>query len=387
LGLARDLEHVFDVDLGEYGPLFVNAMYNQNLIDQRRFSFYVARHEQDRLSFIDFGQPQPQNMKNPDEIEYIKVLDDFFWSSYNQGVAIGTTDVENTFSYQSLPEYENYVVDNSLYTIFDSGSSAINFSTLYFEDFIKKIYEYLGGGNYKISNGVVQTQCYNGFPSLFFMFSGKWIEVNPKDYVLDISKKQDRSLCMLLILPSNTPMHVIGMPLMVDYYTVHDMDSGTIGFAPHSISSKQKLYSGGRPEQVLVSAQATQGFGDLKSIYNVWTQLICALIIAVAIIIYRYALYDVLFDRFNYWVSGIISFIFFFAFIAINSFIIVPFVGPIVSGQVNKEEIKEENANLYRTPQVGASESTQNFLLMTAAIGGVVYLGSKILKSKKQKTK
>ena len=26
-------------------------------------------------------------MKNPDQIEYIKVQDDFFWSAFNQGIA------------------------------------------------------------------------------------------------------------------------------------------------------------------------------------------------------------------------------------------------------------------------------------------------------------
>jgi len=38
-------------------------------------------------------------MKNPNQIAYIKVLDDFFWSSYNQGISIGTMDVENAYAY------------------------------------------------------------------------------------------------------------------------------------------------------------------------------------------------------------------------------------------------------------------------------------------------
>ena len=294
LGMARNKEHIFDIDLGDYGPLIVNAMYDQDMIQTRKFSFFFVRQQEERVSFVDFGAPQPQNMKNPNQIEYIKVLDDFFWSAYNQGIAIGNLDDENTYSYQGLADYPDYVVDNSLYTILDTGSTAINFSSLYFEDFIDKIFAYMGGLSYKVQDGLVKTKCYTNFPDLWFMFSNKWIKVDAKDYVFDITDSQDGSSCILLILPSNTPMHVIGMPLLVDYYTVHDMDQGTIGFVPHSISSKTNLVSDAQPTQILVSSAATSSFGDLKSVYNVWTQLICAAILAVAIVIFRFLLYGLI---------------------------------------------------------------------------------------------
>lgn len=93
LGLSRDRKHIYDTDgrdIGPYGPLIINSMVNQGLINERKFSFYYTGSNSGLVSFVDFGAPQPQNMKDPTQIEYIKLVDDFFWSSYNQGIAVGS---------------------------------------------------------------------------------------------------------------------------------------------------------------------------------------------------------------------------------------------------------------------------------------------------------
>ena len=79
------------------------------------------------------------------------------------------------------------MVDNAFYSIIDTGSSAINFSSLYFQDFIEKIFDYMGESQFSFQQGVITSPCYDTFPDLFFMFSKKWIRVDPEDYVLDVS--------------------------------------------------------------------------------------------------------------------------------------------------------------------------------------------------------
>ena len=44
--------------------------------------------------------------------------------------------------------------------------------------------------------------------------------------------------CLLFIMPANTGMNILGMPLHVDYYTVFDADEGTVSWAPHRDSPK-----------------------------------------------------------------------------------------------------------------------------------------------------
>jgi len=70
------------------------------------------------------------------------VLDDFFWSQYNQGVGVGSTDPADTFAYhKDSTQFDLTIKDNSVFTIIDSGSNAIYFSALYYEGFILKIFD------------------------------------------------------------------------------------------------------------------------------------------------------------------------------------------------------------------------------------------------------
>ena len=55
---------------------------------------------------------------------------------------------------------------------------------------------------------------------------------------------------MLVIFPNNTPFHVIGTPALIGYYSIHDMEEGRVGFAPHVNSLKKKLRKGDLPTQV-----------------------------------------------------------------------------------------------------------------------------------------
>ena len=76
-------------------------------------------------------------------------------------------------------------------------------------------------------------------PSLFFQFDQKWIEVMPKNYMKDIVG--DGITCTLFIKAIDEPTNVLGLPLMMDYYTTFDTEKGTITFAPHTSSAKVDL--------------------------------------------------------------------------------------------------------------------------------------------------
>ena len=95
-------------------------------------------------------------------------------------------------------------------------------------------------------------------PDLHFMFDKKWLTVKRDDYQVDVSESQDGSLCMLLLKESETrPFLVMGLPLYVDYYSVHDDQGGFMAFASHKRSAKPS------PSWGTVS---TRDFGDEKDI-------------------------------------------------------------------------------------------------------------------------
>ena len=138
-----------------------------------------------------------------------------------------------------------------MYTIIDTGSSALIFSEYYFEYIIKLIFDYVGDDEYVVKYGYVFTRCYRNFPNLYFMFDNQWIEVTPDEYVWDTSTAQDRSQCVLLMSQTDAPMNIFGMPLFHGYYTIHDMQEGRIGYVPNAESKKTPLEKADPPVKTL----------------------------------------------------------------------------------------------------------------------------------------
>ena len=81
------------------------------------------------------------------------------------------------------------------------------------------------------------------------------------------------------------PYHILGLPIFQDYYTVHDMEYGRIGFAPHSTSRKQRLEAGSLPTQFL------QAYGSTSKAANVWPYLIMGAISASCSLLYYYVIF------------------------------------------------------------------------------------------------
>lgn len=190
-------------------------------------------------------------MRNRDEIFYFDVLEDFYWSSLTTAIAVGDpTDAMDTYGFTEIPN-EPLNEGKSLYTIFDTGSSDILISTLYFKDLIERIFAKVNSKEWTFTNNDVLTKCYNNFPTLFFAISGKWIELRPSDYVADISLERDRSQCALKIKSITANYIVLGNPIFTDYYVIHDSERGRMGIAPHVLSSKRKIDFAETPYQLL----------------------------------------------------------------------------------------------------------------------------------------
>mmetsp|Transcript_1795 Transcript_1795/g.2551 ORF Transcript_1795/g.2551 Transcript_1795/m.2551 type:complete len:270 (-) Transcript_1795:248-1057(-) len=172
------------------------------------------------------------------------VKPDFFWGFYSEGIAIGT--VENSFGFEVVPDMDGAVYDgNKFYSIIDTGSTALVISVLYFEPLIENLFAYAGIDDWKFDSGIVLTKCKYELPSLFFDIDGKWVEARPQDYMYDFEGNGRN--CMLFIMPASSGMNILGMPLHVDYYSVHDPEKGTVSWAPHKDSPKGTIKTGPPP--------------------------------------------------------------------------------------------------------------------------------------------
>lgn len=206
----------------------------------------------DQESVIDFGTPVESRMQDPESLAYIDLLDDFFWSAKCQGFAIGS--IEKGYRWGSVKGSTKTVSKGKIYSIFDSGASALIFPKIFFKSYLKEIFKVTDDNEYEINSGYVLTRCYDDFPTLYFMFDNKWITIKPHEYVVDISESQDRSMCVLLMSQGSNDLFIFGLPLFMDYYTVHDDTNGKMGFVPHTTSDKGPLLEGKQPTRVFKSS-------------------------------------------------------------------------------------------------------------------------------------
>ena len=232
LGLARNKPFYLKPEDGiTRGPSFMMALENAGLISSETFSFSTAPAR--RESIIDFGEPNERRMRDPSELQWINLNEDFFWSAQSQGFAIFHPD--NSWEWGSINGKEDTVNEGSVYSVFDSGSPAIIFPKEYFGSFLKEMYDEMGGDEYEVTNGFVYSKCYEDFPAIYFLIDGKWIGIYPEEYVLDISG--NRSLCVLLLSEGEQPFFVFGTPIYMNYYTIHDSDNNRLGFVPNKEST------------------------------------------------------------------------------------------------------------------------------------------------------
>lgn len=116
---------------------------------------------------------------------------------------------------------------------------------MYYSAFIEKIMAQVPNLTWQYQRDYrVVTKCSEDFPSIFFMFDGKWLEVSAHDYLF---QQPDGETCTLLILPVDSPMNILGMPIFIDYYSVHDPETGKISWAPHPGSEKLNVQEGAVP--------------------------------------------------------------------------------------------------------------------------------------------
>ena len=176
----------------------------------------------------------------------VKVNDDFFWSTQTTGVRFGK-EASNSFVFPYDDYYNTGGVKKGVYTILDTGASAIYISSLWFDSFMD-VLEEVAGTRLEPHEGRTYARCVNSFPPLYFQMSGHWIELAVKDYVIDVSRLQDGSICLIQVMRTDAPFNIYGMPLFVDYTTAFDDEASTISFKSTNGSLKSDLEpDSGRP--------------------------------------------------------------------------------------------------------------------------------------------
>jgi hypothetical protein len=151
LGLARSFPFYLKLDRHKgklVGPLFVNELHKNGLISTNAFSFYIS--DSGGESFVDFGMPNVAVMSDPMDSVDIAMLDDFFWSSYNQAFGFGDVTPANTYTYPG---------NTMQYSIIDSGTTALLIAEPFFQAYLDKLFEAARVDKYDFIDGTAYSDC------------------------------------------------------------------------------------------------------------------------------------------------------------------------------------------------------------------------------------
>ena len=77
------------------------------------------------------------------------------------------------------------------------------------------------------------------FPILHFGFDGRWIEVEPYDYIWDVNG--EGRTCILMIAQHEYDFFILGTPALTGYYAHHNLEESSISFTPLKGLDKKPL--------------------------------------------------------------------------------------------------------------------------------------------------
>jgi hypothetical protein len=82
---------------------------------------------------------------------------------------------------------------------------------------------------------------YSRWPSIDLLIGDYWLQIHPKDYLLDATHAKDKSTCEFAFIANTSNFWLLGDSFYRGYYMIHDEENARIGFTPHATSLKRPV--------------------------------------------------------------------------------------------------------------------------------------------------
>jgi len=175
--------------------------------------------------------------------------------------------------------------------------------------------------------------------------------------LVDVSAKQDNSVCMIMVLPNSYEFFILGQPFFQNNYMTFSMEKSTVTITPGSWSTKKTPQTGGIPIQTFrpstTSSSSSSGnvYNPSRTVSVGWGTFWAIMFIFSAITVYYSVAHPYITSRYTPQANAGIQVIFWFALILTYQFLIVPFIGSgapnflWLLGVITTETICNSNTN------------------------------------------
>ena len=160
-------------------------------------------------------------LKKGDEASRIEVIDDYFWSSWMQGIQIGRTTIFH-YSFDLSSQAVWNETESGVYTIFNTASPDLTISNIWFDSFVEMLNETSGGSFYMRESGrLFTTSCDPTQNHIDVHFQVGWhlLTVRPIDYLWPEIGLDGK--CGTRFVRAEIPFMILGAPVYRDYIVEH----------------------------------------------------------------------------------------------------------------------------------------------------------------------
>lgn len=195
-----------------------NMAWEQNLVQENLFSFYLNRDPEGEVGgIIDFGGMDPDYYK-ADTLEWLPVTRELYWEINMSGVSVNDTS-------------STTVCNGGCAAIVDSGTSVITGP----EEEITAINQAIGAIPFIAGEWLVRCKNIPTMPDVTFNIGNKAYTLTAEQYVLQVTQ-DDVTQCIsgfmgLDIPPPSGPLWILGDAFMGQYYTTFDFGNNRVGIA------------------------------------------------------------------------------------------------------------------------------------------------------------
>lgn len=250
MGMARPF------NVGNYvpGPIMHDYLFKASEISSRFLTFFMSDLTDN--SYCEIGGYTTTIFKQGSSIEWFPIEDHFFWMLNIEGFRIGTSD---TFADGSTAAWAS---PNTTRGIMDTGTSFMYIPPTAYTKFVASL---MKGLDYLDTDGYLLGPCDPSvYKSIFFFVDGRYIEITPQSFVLNIKYE---NYCFLALTQNGDDYWLMGDSFLRNYISMWDEDNKRMGFVPHTTSAAT-IAPGTLATEVILADPNRQAAADFINNYS-----------------------------------------------------------------------------------------------------------------------